>query len=153
MVTRRSKYAIRALLALTRHRHARALSVDALVRSEGLPRKFLEAIMADLKTAGFVASTRGNLGGYRMIRSPARITIGQIIRAVDGPIAPTRCSSASAYAKCDDCPDEETCAIRPLMQEVREAISRSVDLKTLEALSRENESRTHARVEAGDFAI
>lgn len=153
MVTRRSKYAIRALLVLTRRRHEGALSVDALVQADALPRKFLEAIMADLKTAGLVASTRGKSGGYTLIRPPTRITLGQIIRAVDGPIAPTRCVSASAYSRCDDCPEEVSCALRPLMQEIRESISRVIDLKSLETLARESEGRASARMLVGDFHI
>lgn len=153
MITRRSKYAIRALLVLMQHRDGGALSVDTLAQLEQLPRKFLELIMADLKTAGIVASTRGKRGGYTLLRSPTRITLGQVIRAVDGPIAPAPCASASAYKKCDDCLDETSCALRPVMLDVREAVSRVVDLKTLDTLARETSGRASARAEVGDFNI
>ena len=152
MLSQRCRYALKALINLARAGGA-PRGVSLIAAEENIPRKFLEAIMSDLRRSGLVESTRGKSGGYKLICSPGRLTIGQIIRAVDGPIAPTRCVSASAYAKCDDCPDEMMCAIRPLMQEVREAISRAVDLKTLEALARETDGRSLARVQAGDFAI
>jgi Rrf2 family protein len=151
MITRRSKYAIRAMLALVRRPHKSALSVSSLAHSEQLPRKFLEAIMLDLKEAGLVQAVRGKGGGYSLSRVPSKITVGQIIRAAQGSISPTPCVSASAYAVCDDCPDEGACAVRPLMRQVREAISRVIDLKSIESLARETESLTTNH--AADFDI
>ena len=140
MITRRSKYAIRAMLALVRRAPRGTLSVETIAQSERLPRKFLEAIMLDLKEAGLVQAVRGKGGGYSLSKIPSKITVGQIIRAAQGSIAPTPCVSATAYAVCDDCPDEAACAVRPLMRQVREAVSRVVDLKSIESLARETES-------------
>jgi len=137
MISRKGKYGIRALLYIARQPESCPVSVEQIASSEGIPRKFLEAIMLELKLGGLVHSSRGKGGGYTLQKTPKRITIGQIIRAVDGPIAPVPCVSATAYAPCTDCPEESTCAVRLVMLEVREAISRVVDLKTLEALLEE----------------
>ncbi|MBE2213028.1 MAG: Rrf2 family transcriptional regulator [Opitutaceae bacterium] len=151
MITRRSKYAIRAILVLARHRHEGALSVDAIAREDDLPRKFLEAIMLDLKVAGIVQATRGKHGGYSLLRSPSRITVGQVIRAAQGPIAPAPCVSATAYGVCEDCRSEAACSVRPVLMAVREAISRVIDLKSVEALARETEAL--GREAVADFHI
>lgn len=140
MITRRAKYAIRALLAIARGGSGQSLSVEAIARTEELPRKYLEAIMLDLKVAGLVQASRGRGGGYTLLKPPSRITVGQIIRAVQGSIAPAPCVSATAYSSCEDCPSEELCCVRPLMRDLREALSRVVDLKSLAALLAETES-------------
>lgn len=129
------------MLALARERSTSALSVDLLSRNEGLPRKFLEAIMFDLRVAGLVQATRGNRGGYALTSPPSQISLGRIIRAVDGGVAPTPCVSASSYSRCAcaDCDEEAWCAVRPMMKEIREAISRVIDRKTLAALVHETE--------------
>jgi Rrf2 family protein len=142
MISRKGKYAIRALLYLAGQSASVPVSVEQIASAEGISRKFLESIMLDLKLSGLVRSSRGKKGGYTLQRTPARITIGQIIRAVDGSIAPVPCVSATSYAPCEDCPEESTCAVRLVMLEVREAISRVIDLKTLEALQEETAARS-----------
>jgi Rrf2 family protein len=151
MITRRSKYAIRAMLVLVRRSQKGALSTEAIAQSEGLPRKFLEAIMLDLKEAGLVQAIRGKGGGYTLSRAPGKITVGQIIRAAQGSVAPTPCVSATAYAACDDCPDERACAVRPLMRQVREAISKVIDLKSIDALARETADLAPAAADGFDI--
>ena len=133
------------MLALARERSAFAVSVDALARAEGLPRKFLEAIMFDLRVAGLVHATRGQRGGYILASPASRISLGRIIRAVDGGVAPTPCVSASSYSPCADCGEEMSCVVRPLMKEIREAISRVIDEKTLAALAHETEPLLRGR--------
>jgi Rrf2 family protein len=143
MISRKGKYAIRALLYIARQSgRVSPISVEQIATAEGISHKFLEAIMVDLKVGGVVSSTRGKGGGYTLQKPARRITIGEIIRAVDGPIAPVSCVSVSAYAPCVDCPDESACSVRLVMLEVREAISRVVDLKSLEALMEESIART-----------
>jgi Rrf2 family protein len=141
MISRKGKYGIRALLYIARQPASVPVSTEQIASSEGIPRKFLEAIMLDLKLGGLVHSSRGKGGGYTLQKNPKRITIGQILCAVDGPIAPVPCVSATSYAPCTDCPEESTCSVRLVMLEVREAISRVVDLKTLEALQEETSAR------------
>jgi Rrf2 family protein len=138
MISRKGKYAIRAMLFLARE-YGKQVNVERIASSEGMPRKFLEAIMLDLKVAGMVHSSRGKFGGFTLQKHPSQITIGNIIRAVEGSIAPVSCVSSSAYAPCSDCPSEDLCAVRLVMLDLHAAISRVVDLKTLDVLLRESE--------------
>jgi Rrf2 family protein len=139
MISRKGKYAIRAMLFLAREFGKGPANVERIASSEGMPKKFLEAIMLDLKVAGVVQSLRGKSGGFRLQKSPSQITVGSIIRAVEGSIAPVTCVSSSAYAPCSDCPDEALCAVRLVMLDLHSAIGRVVDLKTLDVLLRESE--------------
>ena len=134
MISRKGKYAIRASLFLARRHGGRPISVDEMASAEGISRKFLETIMQELKKGGVVHSHRGKRGGYTLREIPQELTLGKILRAIDGPLAPVPCVSASAYEPCEDCPSEGDCLIRIAMKEVREAISRVLDLKTLDKL-------------------
>ena len=106
------------------------MQVSEIAESEQLPVKFLEQIFQKLKEAGMVASVRGKFGGYRLARPASHITIGEVIRLIDGPLAPIGCVSMSAYQKCT-CPDEAHCGLRMLMLDVRNAISGILDRYTL----------------------
>ena len=139
MVSRKGKYAIRSALYLARHHGKGPITVEAISRAEGISHKFLETIMQELKNGGLLHSHRGKRGGYTLRQSPQKITIGRILRLIDGPLAPVRCVSATAYAPCPDCPNEKSCNIRLVMKEVREAISRVLDIKTLEQTLRDFE--------------
>ena len=140
MVSRKGKYAIRSALYLARHYGEGPVSVEKIAEVEGISRKFLETIMQELKNGGLLQSQRGKKGGYTLRESPGEITLGRIIRLIDGPLAPVRCVSATAYSPCPDCPSEQECHIRLVMKEVREAISRVLDLKTLEQTLRDREA-------------
>jgi Rrf2 family protein len=104
--------------------------VTELARIEDLPIKFLEQVMQQLREAGFVESERGKHGGYRLAKSAGRIHIGEIVRLIDGPLAPIGCVSLTAYEPCN-CPDEAHCGLRMLMLDVRNAISAILDRYTL----------------------
>jgi Rrf2 family protein len=151
MVSRKGKYAIRAVLYLAREYGKKPAPVERIASAEGMPRKFLEAIMLDLKVAGVLHSSRGKHGGYTLQKAPSKTTIGRIIRAVEGPIAPVSCVSATAYAPCADCPNEASCSVRLVMLEVQASVSRVIDSKTIEMLLRESESLAPAA--APDFHI
>lgn len=115
MISQRAKYALRALLALARRNLAGpggVTPIAAIAESEGVPRKFLEQILLDLSRQGFVESRRGAAGGYRLLRDADAITLTDILRAVDGPIAPLPCLSVTAYRRCDDCVRETACTLR-----------------------------------------
>lgn len=137
MVSRKGKYAVRSILFLARHYGQAPITVETISDAEGIPRKFLETIMQELKNGGLLHSHRGKRGGYTLRQHPQKITIGRVIRLIDGPLAPVRCVSATAYAPCPDCPNEKSCNIRMVMKEVREAISRVLDLKTLDQTLRD----------------
>jgi len=131
-LSKRGEYALRSLITLGIAAEAgRALlQVSKLAESEQLPIKFLEQILQDLKVAGLVLSSRGKFGGYRLAKPTREITIGEVVRLVDGPLAPIGCVSQSAYEKCS-CPDEEHCGLRMLMLDVRNAIAGILDRYTL----------------------
>jgi len=134
MLSMKAKYALRALCALTDAPTGR-LPARTIAAEANVPEKFLEAILVDLRNAGFVQSRRGLLGGHALARPAASIMVGDIIRAIDGPIAPLRCASLSAYKPCDDCRDPERCALRELMADVRIAMSEVLDRRSLAQLA------------------
>ena len=112
MISQKAKYAFKALIHLARQPKGETIQIDDIAREAGVPRKFLEHILLDLKHRGMIASRRGRAGGYALIKLPTEITIGQVLRAIDGPIAPLSCISRTAYQPCADCPDEATCGVR-----------------------------------------
>src|ERR1041384_2063148 len=114
----RGEYALRALLVLGLH-----------YDEQNIPKRFLEQILNDLKSAGMVRSKRGIAGGYRLARKPEEITIASVVRHIEGALAPVSCVSDRFYEKCS-CPDETRCAIRSVMKEVRDA-----EVNILEKLS------------------
>lgn len=136
---------MRALVYLARARGKGAVLIGEIAEKERIPKKFLEAILLELKNKGVLESRRGKGGGYQLAESPDNVLVGQIIRLMDGPIAPVRCVSRSAYAACDDCPDERSCTIRAVMKEVREKICEVVDRTTLsDLLEKEDQLRLTA---------
>jgi Rrf2 family protein len=131
-ISKRGEYALRALIdfGLAEALGRPLLQVSELAAKEDLPTKFLEQILMQLKAAGYLESRRGKHGGYLLARPPENISIGQVIRLVDGPLAPIACVSQTAYARCS-CPDEEHCGLRMLMLDVRNAITNILDHYTL----------------------
>lgn len=130
MLTMKAKYALRAMSELARSDGGR-LQAHELAARCCTPGKFLETILVDLRSAGFVESKRGQRGGHILARPPEEIMIGDLIRAIDGPLAAVRCASVTAYQPCRDCRDPDTCALRVLMRESRDALSRVLDARTL----------------------
>ncbi len=131
MLSMKAKYALRAMMVLAKN-EKKLLQTKAVAKEADVPQKFLEAILLDLKNHGLVASKRGMLGGYSLSKPADVITVADIVRITDGPLAPIRCASITAYQRCDDCPDEGTCAIRHVMKDVRVAISDVLDKTTLQ---------------------
>jgi Rrf2 family protein len=131
-LSKKGEYALRSLINLgIAAEVGRALvQVSELADNEQLPVKFLEQILQALKEAGLVKSERGKYGGYRLAKKPREITIGQVVRLIDGPLAPIGCVSQTAYEKCT-CPDEAHCGLRMLMLDVRNAIAGILDRYTL----------------------
>jgi Rrf2 family protein len=135
MLSKKSKYGLKALLELAAESGQRPVHAAELAERQGLPRKFLEAILLELKRHGLLHSKKGRGGGYVLTRKPGDITIGQVIRVLDGPLALTPCVSRTAYRRCDECLDEETCGIRLAMKEVRDATAHILDNTTLAGLN------------------
>lgn len=131
MLSKKAQYGLRALLALARENHQNPVLISDLARHEGIPRKFLELILLELKNQGILQSRKGKGGGYFLGKPPQAITVGQVIRILDGPLAPLPCVSQTAYHKCDDCENENTCGVRIVMKEVRDETARILDGTTL----------------------
>ena len=133
MISRKAKYAFHALLALAR---TESMVIPNIAAQEKIPRKFLEKILLELKGNGIVQSRRGKLGGYALLIPADRITFGQVLRIIDGPIAPLSCLSATAYRRCADCQKEESCEIRRVFARVVESARYVLDRTTIaDALS------------------
>jgi Rrf2 family protein len=131
-LSKKGEYALRSLinLGIAAEMKRKLVQVSELAESEQLPVKFLEQILQALKEAGIVASQRGKFGGYRLARPARKIYIGEVVRLIDGPLAPIGCVSQTAYEPCT-CPDEAHCGLRMLMVDVRNAIADILDRYTL----------------------
>ncbi len=131
-LSKRGEYALRALIdiALAQESGRELLRVNEIVEKEGIPSAFLEQIFVQLREAGIIQSKRGRLGGYSLAKPADTISMGQIVRMIDGPLAPIACVSQTQYQKCT-CPDEEHCGLRMLMLDVRNSISNILDQYTL----------------------
>jgi len=131
VLSKKPKYGLKALLGRGQEEGRGPVLVSDISAREAIPRKFLEAILLELKRHGIVESRKGRGGGYYLRRRPADITFGEVIRVLDGPLAAVSCVSQTAYATCAECLDEETCGVRIAMKEVRDATARILDHKTL----------------------
>ncbi len=130
MLSMKAKYALRALIMMAVN-EKKMLQSKVIASQADVPAKFLEAILAELKHNGIVGSKRGIFGGYFLNKPAAELMIGQVIRVLDGTLAPLQCASTSDYKKCDDCVDEGACVIRKVMVDVRNAISEVLDKQSL----------------------
>jgi Rrf2 family protein len=132
-LSKRGEYALRALIDLGMAREAgrELLQAHEIASKENIPLKFLEQILVQLRGGGYVGTKRGKQGGYFLNRPMDAISVGAVVRMIDGPLAPIRCVSQTAYEKCS-CPDEEHCGLRMLMLDVRNAIANILDRYTLE---------------------
>jgi Rrf2 family protein len=131
MITRKTKYALSALVHLARKEKSGPVLISELAAKERIPKKFLELILLELKNHGILRSRRGKGGGYTLGRPSELIRLGEVIRLLDGPLAPLPCVSETAYQPCDDCTNETLCGIRLVMTEVRDATARILDNTTL----------------------
>lgn len=149
----RGEYALRAMLALGLHEGEPVVRIQAVADEQKIPKRFLEQILNDLKDAGVVVSRRGVQGGYRLGRPADQITLAEIIRHIDGPLAPVSCVSERFYEPCT-CPDEGRCGIRSVMREVRDAVAEMLERVTLAELCRRTRALAQPREATGpDYMI
>jgi len=145
MLSSKAKYALRAVVYLAeKHREQTWALASDIAEAEALPKKFLEAILVELRDHGIVDSRRGRYGGYRLAHPPARISVGDVIRIIDGPLALTPCSSRTQYGACADCVDPVLCALRPVLQEARDAVAGVLDGRNLAQLMRDHRPKPSA---------
>lgn len=139
MITQKMKYALKAMLALgdeAARPTPEALTIETIARRSDTPKRFLEQILLELRNAGMVSSIRGRSGGYLLIKRPADISISELLRLIDGPIAPLPCLSRRAYQRCEDCRDEATCRIRKVFAEIFWSYLILIESLTLEDMLR-----------------
>jgi Rrf2 family protein len=120
MMSKKCKYALKALIRLGKEYGGGPVLTEDIARSEHIPKKFLELILLDLKHAGYVRSKQGAKGGYRLVQDPSQISLAEIHRLFDGAIALVPCVSQKFYEKCDDCPDEKACRLKKIFTNIRE---------------------------------
>ncbi len=130
MLTAKGKYGLKALVYLAQFPEGRLALVTDIANANNIPKKFLDAILGELRNAGFVQSRKGKGGGYRLARLPEQIKVGSVVRVLDGPLAPYPCASHTRYVPCGDC-DVATCQVRHMMLNVRNAIAEVLDSTTL----------------------
>jgi Rrf2 family protein len=130
----RGEYALRALLVLAQHYGQPVVRIQTVSEQQNIPKRFLEQILNDLKSAGIVQSRRGVAGGYRLARRPEEVTLAAVVRHIEGALAPVSCVSERYYEKCS-CPDESRCAIRSVMKEIRDAVVKVAEKVTLADLA------------------
>lgn len=120
MLTQKMKYALKALmeLAVEQAGDGQPLRIEEIAKHSGTPKRFLEHILLEVRNAGFIASTRGRHGGYVLNKPPREVPLSELMRLIDGPIAPLPCLSRRAYQRCEDCTDEATCRLRQVFGQV-----------------------------------
>jgi len=131
MLTAKGKYGLKALAHLATLAPGETTQAIEIAEAHNIPKKFLDAILGDLRNAGIVFSKKGPGGGYMLARSPRDIEIGHVIRAIDGPLAPIACASRTAYRPCEDCKSVKSCTVRLMMTRVRDAMSEVLDRLTV----------------------
>lgn len=127
MLAQKTRYALRSVLFLAEEEGGAPVQLARIAETQRVPRKYLELIMLELKRAGLVESTRGPRGGYKLARTPAQISFGDVVRVMEGPIALVSCASENFYEPCGDCHDEATCAIRRAFTMVRDQTASLLD--------------------------
>jgi Rrf2 family protein len=121
MISKKTKYGLKALTYLARQENNQPVQIGVISKSENISQKFLESILLTLRKNGFLGSKKGKGGGYYLLKDPKDIKMSSIMRILEGPIAMVPCVSLNFYEKCDDCPDENACAVHNLMIEVRDS--------------------------------
>lgn len=149
-LSKKTQYTLRALSYLADKYAEGPVLISRMAKDESIPLKFLQQILLQLKKNRIVDSRMGPGGGYFLCRAPKDISIGSIIRRVEGPLAPLPCASDTAFRKCDECPDAETCVTRAILRQVRDATAEILDRTTLEDVRRRTESQ---RLSSGKQAL
>jgi Rrf2 family protein len=132
MLTKKGKYGLKAMVDLAGLAEGQTAFVNEIASRNNIPKKFLDTILLELRNAGMLRSKKGPGGGYSLSKPASEILIGQVVRTLDGPLAPIRCASKTAFEPCEDCEDPEHCQVRRSMGRVRDAMAEVLDNTTLE---------------------
>ncbi|OGT98806.1 MAG: Rrf2 family transcriptional regulator [Geobacteraceae bacterium GWC2_48_7] len=153
MISKKTIYAFKALIHLAGQPSGQPVLIADLARDENIPRKFLEFILLSLRKGGILQSRVGKGGGYYLALPPNKITIGAVVRILEGDIAPVQCLSTTNYARCEECQDEVTCGIRLTMADVNIALSTVLDGLTLADMVERSEAEKNRRENVVDYNI
>lgn len=153
MLSKKTKYALKALIHLASQPVDEPILISGLARAENIPRKFLEAILLALKNAGMLQSKIGKGGGYYLAREPRQITIGSIVKVLEGGYAPVQCLNETASHGCDECGEPAMCGIRLVMSDVMQAISSVLETTTLADMIERSENARRTQAKIVDFSI
>lgn len=153
MISKKSKYALMALAHLARHPEREPVLISQIAEAEHIPRKFLEAILLALRKGGILQSRIGKGGGYLLAAAPQEITVGRVVRVLEGDLSPVQCLSEVNYARCDECADEASCGIRLVMGDVKRAIDAAFDGVTLADMVERSEAERRKRERVVDYTI
>lgn len=134
MLSKKTKYGLKALAFIARRTDNKPVQIATIAKSENISQKFLESILLTLRKSGFLGSKKGKGGGYYLLKNPNEINMSAVMRILEGPIAMVPCVSLNFYEKCDDCPDENACAVHNLMIEVRDSTLNIFNNKSLSDL-------------------
>jgi Rrf2 family protein len=146
MLSQKARYALHALFVLGERNSAEPMMIADIAAKAKVPRKFLEQILLDMKKRGLVHSHRGKYGGYTLGRPTEQISFAEVLRVIDGPLALSPCASRTAYRKCDDCEDENACAIRKFLLAVRDSTAAILENSTIaQAIALEKSTRKPRR--------
>ncbi len=153
LVSKKSKYALKALIHLAELNNSQPVLISELARAENIPKKFLEFILLSLRKGGILQSRVGKGGGYSLALEPARITIGSVLRILEGDLAPVPCLGEAKSVCCEECSDEETCGIKLVMVDVNRALMQALDSLTLADMVERSKLAAQKRLEILDFSI
>ena len=153
MISKKTKYALKALYHLAGQPSSQPVLISDLAKAENIPKKFLEFILLSLRKGGILQSRIGKGGGYYLASAPSKVTLGSVVRILEGDLAPVQCLSETNYARCDECDDEATCGIRLVMVDVNKALAQVLDNLTLaDMISRSADERSR-RANVMDYNI
>jgi Rrf2 family protein len=142
MLTMKTRYALKALGILSERGMGQATLIAEISEREAIPRKFLEAILRELRQHGLLLAQRGRGGGYRLRRPPEEIALAEVIRALDGPLAPVPCLSRTSYERCPECKSEHACGVRLVLEDLHDATANILENTTLADLVRRTREAT-----------
>ena len=153
LISKKTKYALQALVHLAEQSSDQPVLISELARAKRIPKKFLEFILLSLRKGGVLQSKIGKGGGYFLTLSPAKVTIGMVVRILEGDLAPVQCLSQTSYARCDECDDEASCGIRLVMVDVNKALSNVLDSLTLADMVERSEMARVRQANVLDYSI
>jgi Rrf2 family protein len=136
VLTNKGKYGLKAIIHLARLEAGETAQVADIAQQNNISKKFLDAILLDLRNAGMLRSKKGPGGGYALAKPARSIKVGAVVRALDGPLAPIACASRSAFRACDDCGDIDLCAVRSVMRDVRDSMAAVLDNRSIADLAK-----------------